>query len=62
MEIEVEIKAIQIDDVVIAKDRERIPVDGSILVGSALVNWALITGESSSVEKIIGDKVHAGSM
>src|SRR3989449_9971072 len=45
------------NDVVIVRDGERVPVDGTIVVGSAFVNQSSITGESSRVEKSAGDRV-----
>jgi Cu+-exporting ATPase len=61
-EVEVDVKSLQPKDIVIAREGERIPVDGTILVGSAFVNQSAITGESARVEKNPGDKVYAGSI
>ena len=61
-EFEVDSKSLQPNDIVIVRDGERIPVDGTIVVGSAFVNQSAITGESSRIEKIPGDRVFAGSI
>jgi heavy metal translocating P-type ATPase len=61
-EFEVETTTLQPNDIVIVRPGERIPVDGTIVVGSAFVNQSAITGESSRVEKIPGDNVFAGSI
>ncbi len=49
-------------DLVIIRSGERIPVDGTVLVGTASVNQAAITGESMAVEKRPGDAVFAGTL
>ena len=49
-------------DIVIVRDGERIPVDGTILLGSAFVNQSAITGESTRNEKNPGNFVYAGSI
>jgi heavy metal translocating P-type ATPase len=61
-EIEVEIQALQPNDIVIVRDGDRIPVDGTIVFGSAFVNQAAMTGESARIEKNRGDRVYAGSI
>ncbi|BDT74945.1 heavy metal translocating P-type ATPase [Polynucleobacter sp. KF022] len=55
-------------DQVFPKDRvlvlpgERIPVDGIILLGNSHIDESLLTGESDSVKKHIGEKVIGGSL
>src|SRR5208282_2433641 len=61
-EIEVDIQSLQPSDLVIVRDGERIPVDGTIVVGSAFVNQSMMTGESARLEKNSGDTVYAGSI
>src|SRR5487761_1014346 len=61
-EIEVDVSSLQPNDIVIVRDGERIPVDGTIVVGSAFINQAAITGESQRFEKNAGDMVYAGSI
>jgi len=56
-EIEVPIEQVQLGDIVIVKPGEKIPVDGSIVEGTATVNQATITGESMPVVKFAGDEV-----
>ena len=62
LEQEVDVQSLQTNDIVIVRDGERIPVDGIIVVGSAFVNQAAITGESKRSEKNAGDNVYAGSI
>jgi len=61
-EIEVDLQALALEDVVIVREGERIPVDGVVVKGSAFINQASITGEAAGVEKTIGNKVYAGSV
>ena len=61
-EIEVETQVLQRNDIVIVRDGERTPVDGTIAAGSAFVNQSMMTGESARVEKNSGDTVYAGSI
>jgi heavy metal translocating P-type ATPase len=61
-EFEVETGSLQPGDIVIVRDGERIPVDGTIVLGSAFVNQSAITGESVREEKNPGDGVYAGSI
>ncbi|MGA2627550.1 MAG: cation-translocating P-type ATPase [Candidatus Bathyarchaeia archaeon] len=61
-EIEINTQSLQRNDIVIVRDGERIPVDGTITAGSAFVNRSMMTGESARVEKNSGDTVYAGSV
>src|SRR5256712_962075 len=61
-EVQVDPRSLAPNDVVIVREGERMPVDGTIVVGSAFVNQSSITGESSRVEKSAGDRVYAGSV
>lgn len=62
MEVEVDIDDIKIRDIVIVRPGEKIPLDGVIVNGGSSVNQAPITGESTPVEKSIGDEVYAGTL
>jgi heavy metal translocating P-type ATPase len=62
LEFEIDTRSLQPGDVVIVRDGERIPVDGTIILGSAFVNQSAITGESTRNEKNPGDFVYAGSI
>jgi len=61
-ELEVDVGTLVPNDVVIVRDGDRVPVDGTIVVGSAFLNQSSITGESARVEKSAGDSVFAGSV
>lgn len=61
-EVEVSIDLIKLDDIVVIRPGERIPIDGSISKGETHVNESLITGESLPIEKKEADKVVGGSI
>lgn len=58
----IELDAISIDDVVLVKAGEKIPVDGEVIGGDGAVDQSPITGESMPQEKFIGDAVYAGTI
>lgn len=61
-EVEVPVEEVQIDDIVIVRPGERIPVDGIVVAGRSSVNQAALTGESVPVDKMVGDEVFAGTL
>jgi Cu2+-exporting ATPase len=58
----VPIRAVNIDDTVLVKPGDRIPVDGIVIEGDSKVDEAMLTGESLAVGKTKGDKVSAGTI
>jgi Cu+-exporting ATPase len=61
-EISVKAEEVAIDDTVIVKPGEIIPVDGEITVGKSAVDESMLTGESLPVEKSVGSKVYAATV
>jgi P-type Cu2+ transporter len=61
---EIIIKAadLKINDIVVIKPGEKIPIDGVIISGTTSIDESLITGESIPVIKKIGDNVIGGSI
>ena len=51
-----------VGDVVLVRSGERIAVDGEVVGGTACINQAAITGESTPVDKVAGDDVFAGTL
>jgi len=56
-EREVPAAAVQVNDLLLVKPGETIPVDGEIVAGETSVDEALVTGESMPVLKTAGDSV-----
>lgn len=61
-EIEMGVEALAIGDVVVVRPGERMPVDGSVVLGTTTVDQSPITGESIPVYKGIGDTVFSGTI
>ena len=53
---------VNIDDIVIVKPGDKVPLDGTIVSGSSTINQATITGESVPVAKEVGDEVFSGTV
>lgn len=53
---------VKLEDVLLVKPGEKIPVDGRIVEGSTSIDESMITGESIPVEKVSGDKVIGASI
>lgn len=62
IEEEILIDQLQVDDLVVVRPGEQIPVDGSLAEGDSFVDESMISGEPIPVEKKQGDKVLAGTI
>jgi Cd2+/Zn2+-exporting ATPase len=60
--MEKDVDNISIDDVVLVRPGDHIPVDGDIIKGVSAIDESAITGESLPVEKQEGDEVFAGTI
>ncbi|MDT8316540.1 MAG: heavy metal translocating P-type ATPase [bacterium] len=58
----VAVSDVQVDDIVIVKPGEKIPVDGEVIDGRTAVDESMLTGESIPVEKTEGSKVAAATL
>jgi len=58
----VRISEIRVGDRVLIGPGERLPVDGVVVEGRSSVDESPITGESMPVDKVVGDKVFAGTL
>ncbi len=56
-EIEIPVEEVRVEDVVIVRPGEKIPVDGVVIEGKTAVDEAMLTGESMPVDKGPGDEV-----
>lgn len=60
--VQVDIEEVELDEIVLVKPGESIPVDGVVVEGQSSVDESMLTGESIPVEKNIGDKVFGASI
>ena len=56
-EIDVPIQDVQVDDIILVRPGEKIPVDGEVVEGTSTIDEAMVTGESLPVKKQPGDEV-----
>lgn len=56
-EKEIPVEEVRVNDIVIVRPGEKIPVDGIAVEGLTAVDESMITGESIPVEKTVGDEV-----
>lgn len=54
-EVEIPVEQVKVDDVILIKPGEKIPVDGIVIEGESSVDESMISGESIPVEKRKGD-------
>ncbi|MGB2867917.1 MAG: heavy metal translocating P-type ATPase [Bacteroidota bacterium] len=62
VELDIALSGVVLDDLVIVRPGERIPVDGLIIKGSTAIDESMITGESLPKEKVVGEKVIGGTV
>lgn len=56
-EIEIALQDIKVKDICIVLPGEKVPTDGVVHTGTSSIDESMITGESISIEKEIGDRV-----
>jgi len=61
-EMTVPVASLGVGDTVLVRPGSAVPVDGEVAEGASEVNESLLTGESTSVTKTVGDGVIAGSI
>jgi len=59
-EMTVALPQIRLDDTLLIHNQELIPADGILTRGKALIDYSFVTGESTPVEKEMGEIVYAG--
>ncbi len=59
---ELSVNKVHIDDIVVVKPGDKIPLDGVVIEGVSSVNQASITGESVPVVKTVDDEVFSGTV
>ena len=61
-EVERLVTELAVGDQVVVRPGERLPVDGRIVEGASAVDQAAITGESTPVDRAVGESVFAGTL
>jgi P-type Cu+ transporter len=61
-ESDIPVEEVLVNDVVVVRPGEKIPVDGKVIAGSSAVDESMITGESMPIEKQVGDEVIGGTL
>jgi P-type Cu2+ transporter len=61
-EIEIPIQDVSINELIVIRPGEKIPVDGKVSAGTSHVDESMLTGEPVPVNKKIGDSVFAGTI
>lgn len=56
-EIDIPVEEVVLDEIIVVRPGEKIPVDGIVVEGSSAVDESMITGESIPVEKHANDEV-----
>ncbi|MEO1185874.1 MAG: heavy metal translocating P-type ATPase, partial [Cyanobacteria bacterium J06636_27] len=56
-EVDVLIQEVELDDIILVRPGEKIPVDGEVVYGTSTIDEAMVTGESVPVKKQPGDEV-----
>lgn len=61
-EFEIAVEEVVVDDIILIRPGQSIPLDGIIVEGSSSIDQSALTGESIPVEKQVGDKVIAATI
>ncbi len=61
-EKEIPVEDVKVDDIVVVRPGEKIPVDGRVVDGLTAVDESMLTGESIPVEKTAGSEVIGATM
>src|SRR6266704_5843404 len=61
-EEEIPVELVQLQDLVVVRPGERVPVDGTIVEGVSAIDESMITGESMPVDKKLGDTAIGGTI
>ena len=60
--IKIDVNEVIVGDIVLIKPGESVPVDGKVIEGNSYIDEAMLTGESISVKKGVGDNVFGATI
>jgi Cu+-exporting ATPase len=61
-EIDVPVETVEVDDIILVRPGEKIPVDGEVTEGISTVDESMLTGESMPVDKELGKLVFGATI
>lgn len=61
-EVSVPVGEVEVNEIIVVRPGEKIPLDGAVINGVSSVDQSPITGESMPVTKQVGDEVYAGTI
>ena len=61
-EIDIPVEAVAVDDIVVVRPGEKVPVDGVVTEDTSTVDESMLTGESMPVEKGVGALVYGATI
>jgi len=59
-EVSVQIKNLEVNDIIKIRNQELIPADAELIAGKANIDYSFVTGESLPVSKVKGEFIYAG--
>ena len=60
--VPVPVASVRVDDIVLVRPGEKVPVDGVVVSGESSVDEAMLTGESMTIAKRVGDEVAGATL
>lgn len=57
VEMDIPVEEVEVNEIIVVRPGEKIPVDGEIVDGNSAVDESMLTGESLPVEKQVGNEV-----
>ncbi len=62
VEVDVRVEDVRLDEIVVVRPGEKVPVDGVVVEGRSALDESMLTGESLPVDKAVGDEVVGATM
>jgi Cu+-exporting ATPase len=56
------LEEVQIRDRLIIRNKELVPADSKLIAGNALIDYSFVSGESTPIQKQVGESIYAGGV